>query len=169
MKHDKLTRRQALNSLAAVGVGMAASPLLSPLAAAAEIGNSTRMVAAIFFESYATIALRRALRYAGDDGFVASMPALLRARMNAEYDNIIWNTWFSAYSEENVLTTPQGNHVVARIARSRMPFFDSSSGASRSFLAWVSLMAGVLPSFDPSPGRLTPSAGLFSTAFMSQR
>jgi len=105
-----LTRRQMVKVLASVGA--MASPLMSPLAAAAEIGSRTSMVAAIFFESYATIAFRRALRYAGDDGFVASMPALLHARVNADYDNIIWNTWFTANSEENVITTPQGNHVV---------------------------------------------------------
>ncbi len=109
MRHAKLTRRQVLNTLASVGVGLAASPLSS----GKELGP--RMVAAIFFESYATIALRRALRYAGDDGFVASMPQLLHARVNASYDNIIWNTWFSAYSEENVVTTPQGNHVVVTV------------------------------------------------------
>ncbi|MCH9005854.1 MAG: hypothetical protein IH838_11260 [Proteobacteria bacterium] len=115
MKHDKLTRRQVVSAVASVGVGAVAGPLLSPLAAAAEIDNSSRMVAAIFFESYATVALRRALRYAGDDGFVASMPALLHARVSASYNNIIWNTWFSAYSEENVVKTPQGNHVVVTV------------------------------------------------------
>ncbi len=109
------SRRQVVNALASAGVGVVASPLLSPLVTGAEIGNSSRMVAAIFFESYTTIALRRALRYAGNDGFVASMPALLHARVNASYDNIIWNTWFSAYSEENVVTTPQGNHVVVTV------------------------------------------------------
>jgi hypothetical protein len=74
-----------------------------------------RMVAEIIFESYATIAFRRALEYAGDDGFVASMPQLLHARANAPYDNIIWNTWFTANSEENVVTTKQGNHVVVTV------------------------------------------------------
>ncbi len=54
----------------------------------------------------------QALEYAGDDGFVASMPQLLHARATADYDNIIWNTWFTANSEESVVTTPQGNHVV---------------------------------------------------------
>jgi hypothetical protein len=126
MKHDKtgepstngnLTRRQMIQALALAGAGVAASPLMSPLAAAAQIGNKTgtRMVAEIFFESYTTIALRRALRYAGDDGYVASMPQLLHARVNAPYDNIIWNTWFTANSEENVVTTPQGNHVVVTV------------------------------------------------------
>jgi hypothetical protein len=74
-----------------------------------------QMVAEIIFESYATIAFRRALEYAGDDGFVASMPQLLHARANAPYDNIIWNTWFTANSEENVVTTKQGNHVVVTV------------------------------------------------------
>ena len=115
MRHNKLTRRQVVNALASAGVGAIASPLLSPLVAAAAIGDNSRMVAAIFFESYATVALRRALRYAGDDGFVASMPQLLHARVNADYDNIIWNTWFSAYSEENVVKTPQGSHVVVTV------------------------------------------------------
>jgi len=108
-----LTRRQMVGSLATVGVGAVASTLISPLACAAAIDK--RMVAAIFFESYATIALRNALRYAGDDGFVASMPQLLHARVNAPYDNIIWNTWFTSNSEESVVTTPQGNHVVVAV------------------------------------------------------
>ena len=73
------------------------------------------MQAAIFFDSYLPNALRRALEYAGDDGFVASMPQLLRARVSADYDNIIWSTWFNANSEENLVTTPQGNHVVVAV------------------------------------------------------
>ena len=74
-----------------------------------------KMEAAIFYNSYLPEALRRALEYAGDDGFVASMPALLRARANAPYDNIIWNTWFNSNSEESLLTTPQGNRVVVTV------------------------------------------------------
>ena len=73
------------------------------------------MEAAIFFDSYLPDALRRALEYAGDDGFVASMPALLHARANAPYDNIIWNTWFNPNSEESVATTPQGHRVVVTV------------------------------------------------------
>jgi len=71
------------------------------------------MEASIIYESHLPDALRRALIYAGNDGFVASMPALLHARVNATYDNIIWNTWFTSNSEEIVATTKQGNHVVA--------------------------------------------------------
>ena len=73
------------------------------------------MAAEIFFEPHIPSALRRALDYAGDDGFVASMPQLLHARTNAPYDNIIWNTWFTANSEESVVTTPQGNRVVVAV------------------------------------------------------
>jgi len=74
-----------------------------------------RMQAAIVFEPHIPTSLRRALRYAGDDGFVASLPQLLHARANAPYDNIIWNTWFTAYSEESVIKTPQGNYVVVAV------------------------------------------------------
>ena len=74
-----------------------------------------KMEAAIFFDSYFPRALRRALQYAGDDGFVASMPQLLHARANASYDHVIWNTWFTPNSEENVVKTPQGNRVVVAV------------------------------------------------------
>ncbi len=118
MRHDTsidlpvsatLTRRQLVNALATIGVGVALSPLLSRATAA------MKMQAAMFFEPHIPTALRRAREYAGDDGFVASMPALLHARVNASYNNIIWNTWFTANSEENVVTTPQGNHVVVTV------------------------------------------------------
>ncbi len=69
----------------------------------------------IIFEPHIPTALQRALEYAGDDGFVASTPQLLHARTSAPYDNIIWNTWFTANSEESVVTTPQGNRVVVAI------------------------------------------------------
>ena len=74
-----------------------------------------KMEAEIIFEPHVPNSLRRALEYAGNDGFVASMPQLLHARTNADYDNIIWNTWFTSNSEESVVTTPQGNRVVVAI------------------------------------------------------
>ena len=69
----------------------------------------------IVFEPHIPTALQRALEYAGEDGFVASLPQLLHARANAPYDNIIWNTWFTSNSEECVIETPQGNHVVVAV------------------------------------------------------
>ena len=69
----------------------------------------------IIFEPHLPTALQRALEYAGDDGFVASLPQLLHARANAPYDNIIWNTWFTSNSEECVVTTKQGNRVVVAV------------------------------------------------------
>jgi hypothetical protein len=71
-----------------------------------------KMEAEIIFEPHVPNSLRRALEYAGDDGFVASMAQLLHARTNASYDNIIWNTWFTSNTEESVVNTPQGNRVV---------------------------------------------------------
>ena len=73
------------------------------------------MQAAVFFDSYLPCALQRALEYAEDDGFVASLPALLHARANASYDNIVWNTWFTSNTEESVVTTKQGNRVVVAV------------------------------------------------------
>ena len=71
-----------------------------------------KMEAAIIFETHLPDALKRALEYAGEDGFVASMPQLLHARVNADFDNEIWNTWFfTSTSEESAVTTPQGNPV----------------------------------------------------------
>ncbi len=126
MKHDetieqlrsgKLTRRQMVKAFGSAGVGVVASPFLSHVAAAEDANKmaNIKMQAAIFFEPHIPTALRRALHYAGDDGFVASMPALLYARTNASYDNIIWNTWFTSNSEESVVTTKQGNRVVVAI------------------------------------------------------
>ncbi len=74
-----------------------------------------RMQAAIIFEPHIPTALQRALRYAGDGGFVASLPALLHTRANTPYDNIIWNTWFTSNTEESVVPTKQGNRVVVAV------------------------------------------------------
>ena len=71
--------------------------------------------AAMFFDSYLPDALRRALEYAGDGGFVASLPQLLRARVSADYDNELWNKWFNPNTEENLVRTPQGNRVIVTI------------------------------------------------------
>ena len=73
------------------------------------------MEAAIFFDSFLPDALRRALEYAGEEGFVASLPQLLRARVSADYDNDVWNNGFNPNSEENLVTTPQGNRVIVTI------------------------------------------------------
>tara|TARA_B100001059_G_scaffold235806_1_gene282903 strand:- start:4371 stop:5237 length:867 start_codon:yes stop_codon:yes gene_type:complete len=68
--------------------------------------------AEIFFDSYLPTAFERALRYAGDDGFVASLPQLLRARVASDYANVIWNNWFKPNSEESVVRTSGGTNVV---------------------------------------------------------
>ncbi len=117
MRHNRLTRRQIIKALASVSVGMVAGPLVSCRRAASEVISPAgiKMQAAIIFEPHIPTALQRALDYAGDDGFVASMPQLLHARANAPYENIIWNTWFTANSEESVVTTKQGHRVVVAV------------------------------------------------------
>jgi hypothetical protein len=75
--------------------------------------GDTNMEAAIIFDTHLPDALKRALEYAGNDGYVASLPALLHARADAPFDNEIWDTWFfTANSEESMVQTPEGNHVV---------------------------------------------------------
>lgn len=74
-----------------------------------------KMEAAIFYDSYLPDALRRALEYAGEEGFVASLPQLLRARASAGYDNELWNNWFFANTEESLVRTPQGNRVIVTV------------------------------------------------------
>ena len=133
-QHGVLTRRRILHALAAGS--LVASPLLSRATFASETAKRADMVAAIFFDSYATEALRRALRYAGDHGFVASLPQLLHARVGASYDNIIWNTWFTANSEESLVTTPQKNHVVVTVHGGGI--FASPKRMERSFRADLS-------------------------------
>ncbi len=78
--------------------------------------NDVKMEAQIIFETHLPDALGQALEYAGDDGFVASMPQLLHARVSADYENEIWNTWFfTANSEESLATTRQGNRVAVMV------------------------------------------------------
>jgi hypothetical protein len=73
------------------------------------------MEAKIFFGTNKPIVLRRALRYAGQEGYVASMPELIHARTASDFDNVLWNAWYNSYSEECVVTSPRGNHVVITI------------------------------------------------------
>jgi len=112
-----LTRRRIIIT----GVAAMATGLVSATSLAAEkkkengtdvVDGKMEMEAEIFFDTHLPNALRRALEYAGRDGFVASLPQLLHARVNASYDNIIWNTWFTSYTEESVVTTPGGTRVV---------------------------------------------------------
>jgi len=115
--NGKFTRRRMVSALASFGIGAIAGRLVSRQAVAAKSNKiaETKLQAAIFFEPHIPTALQRALDYAGNDGFVASMPQLLHARASASYNNIIWNTWFTANSEENVVTTPQGNQVIVAV------------------------------------------------------
>ena len=78
--------------------------------------QNAKREASVFFDTHLPNALQRALEYAGNDGFVASLPQLLRARTHAPFDNEMWNQWFyTSNSEESLVETPQGNNVVALV------------------------------------------------------
>ena len=108
MRKNKFTRREILQTIGSVGL---VATQMHSMVVAAEI----RMQAEAFFDPHMPTALQRALNYAGDEGFVASMPQLLHARANAPYHNIFWNTWFTANCEESVITTRQGNQVIVAV------------------------------------------------------
>ena len=75
--------------------------------------TDTRMEATISFATHLPDALRQALECAGNDGFVASLPDLLRARVNAPFDNEIWENWFfTSNSEESLVIKPDGKPAV---------------------------------------------------------
>ena len=104
-----ITRRNLVRGASSVWMGLFAANL------AFASTHKKSMVARIFFESFCANALRSAQRYAGEEGYVASIPQLLHARRQASYENIIWNTWFFSSSEESVVVTPKGNPVVVTI------------------------------------------------------
>ncbi len=105
----RITRRNLLLDTSSIGINLLAANLV--LAST----HRKSMVARIFFESFCANALRSAQRYAGKEGYVASIPHLLHARGQASYENIIWNTWFFSSSEESVVVTPKGNPVVVTV------------------------------------------------------
>ena len=81
---------------------------------------ATEWEAAIFNEPHLPDALRSAKFHAANHksssppGFVVSLPQLLRARVLADFDNAIWNNWFTTSTEESVVELPEspGTFVV---------------------------------------------------------
>ncbi|MBI4447412.1 hypothetical protein HY643_00375 [Candidatus Woesearchaeota archaeon] len=47
-------------------------------------------------------ALRQALDYAGKDGFVASMPEMIAAKVKVDKSHEFWQKWYAFYSEEDM-------------------------------------------------------------------
>jgi hypothetical protein len=71
----------------------------------------------VYYDDSLPKALGQAQSYAGRKGYVASMPEIASMRIGGQ---LPWNNWFTAMSEEDVLTTPQGNHVVAVVHGGRI-------------------------------------------------
>lgn len=49
------------------------------------------------------------------NGFVASLPGLLNARVQADFNNDIWKKRFTANSEQSIVKTPEGKRVVVTV------------------------------------------------------
>lgn len=69
----------------------------------------------IFYNENLVIALEKAQSYAGDNGYVASLPQIINERTCADFDSNIWTNIFTANSEENIGKTSQKNLVVLTI------------------------------------------------------
>ena len=69
------------------------------------------VVGKVFYDDNLVNALRAAQEFAGPDGYVASAPEIMHARVISSSDDI-WGKFFSAMSEEIVGTTKQGSEVL---------------------------------------------------------
>ena len=66
-----------------------------------------------FYDSHSPNALREAQIYAGQKGFVATMPQLLQMKVLAPKSDALWKNWYTTTSEELVGKSKQGTaHVV---------------------------------------------------------
>ncbi len=78
------------------------------------VRGTTVMEGVPFFDLSLPSALRKAQQHAGVDGFVASVPELIRGRNSIPHPTYEgeWDNWYSALSEEDVGRTTQGNPIV---------------------------------------------------------
>ena len=79
-----------------------------------------RLAAAAVFEGDLTAALRQAQWRAGPDGFLASLPELIHARLNtssswSSHTNEIWANRLTAYSDQSVVNTLDGKRFVVTV------------------------------------------------------
>lgn len=65
-----------------------------------------------FYNDRLPNALRKAQEYAGKQGYVASLPELVKARISASPEQEIWTNWYTANSEEDIGTTKQGKPIL---------------------------------------------------------
>jgi len=48
------------------------------------------------------VALREALDFAGEDGYVATMPELIAAKLKADNNHDFWKKWYAVHTEEDI-------------------------------------------------------------------
>ena len=71
------------------------------------------LVGKSFYDAKLPTALRNAQKHAGSNGFVASLPQLVDARLLADGSNDVWQNWYIANSEENVGKSKWGSPLLA--------------------------------------------------------
>ncbi|MBL7147777.1 MAG: hypothetical protein ISS82_03045 [Nanoarchaeota archaeon] len=77
--------------------------------------NQKYIIGEEFYNSNIPTALRNALKDSKNGGFVASMPQLIHGKVIAPKDNDIWKKWYTAFSEEDLVITPQGGKYIVDI------------------------------------------------------
>ena len=59
------------------------------------------------------VALGEALDYVGTDGYVATMPELISAKLKAEKSHDFWQKWYAVHTEENIGIDQKGRFYAA--------------------------------------------------------
>ena len=74
--------------------------------------NNEKFRASAFYAGNLIISLSCAQKFAGNSGFVASLPQLINSKIATKTSEKIWQDNFPAYSEENACCTSSGNKLV---------------------------------------------------------
>jgi hypothetical protein len=106
------------------------------------------MEAEVEFAPSYPAALRQAKNRAGRSGFVASLPQMLAARVKSpSFENEIWQSMFTALSDESVVTAPStdggnGTRKVLVVTVHGGGIFSSASRIEEAFLMDTTSMTG---------------------------
>ncbi len=103
-----------------------------------------------------TSSLRDAQEHAGEEGYVATLPELLQARIEADRKHMVWQYWYSVISDEYVGPGPDGKPVVVvlhggglltpeRIEWAYEEGLTDTHAAKLDDDEWADLLEGMLP------------------------
>jgi hypothetical protein len=66
-----------------------------------------------FYDGNMPTALQQALDFAGPNGYVATMPELIAAKLKASDDHDFYKNWYAVHTEENIGIDPKGRFYAA--------------------------------------------------------